>query len=305
MNDVEVVLYSYTSEINGNAPLTLTLNPSGYDTNDGAVMSIEYDFGDGTDPVVVNRKLNVTSPQASAYAFQDDLGDPRNIKVSHNYFPSVSGNPQRFMLNVNVTRSHSFAPTTYTVPVDVYKIDAINGLSQGYFEDIHLISGRCYGPLNEKLLVFETSNPRYITFINFNDNITTNIAPISALPNLVVTYIDSQYQPTYVGVPNTGLINRTQLDGDWSVTFKLTNSGNASLYLGNMLVTNSPGNVSNFSTTQPSATALNPGDFVTFVVSAVDPAEIATLVAIVLIHDSNNQLIYQVGLDATFHSMAS
>lgn len=184
MNEVTVVLTSSTGWVSGNAPLTLILNPSGYNVDDGAVIKIEYEFGDGTLNTSVKRRLTVDSPEVSAYAFPSDPGDPRNVIVSHNYFPAASGNPQDYSLKVYVTRANTFSPTVYTVPISVYKIDAINGLAQGYFEDIHMIGSRCHGLNNEKLLVFETKNPRYVTFLTFNDNVTipTQLTPPSAGP---------------------------------------------------------------------------------------------------------------------------
>ena len=172
MNIVIVDLDSSTSSISGNAPLTLQLNPSGYDVDAGAIIKIEYSFGDGTPNVIERRKFTVDSPEVSAYAFPSDPGDPRNKIVNHNYFPSVSGTPQVFQLEVSVTAANSFNPTTYTIPVSVFKIDAINGMDEGYFEDIHLIGSRVHGLDNNKLLVFETVNPRYVTFLSFSDKIT-------------------------------------------------------------------------------------------------------------------------------------
>lgn len=173
MNRVDILLNSSTSWVSGNAPLTVVLNPSGYDTSSGSVIKIEYDFGDQTPIHTVRRKFSIDTPETSAYAYPLDSGDPRNQIIEHNYFPSLSSNPQDFFLKVKVTYSNSFTPVIYTVPIYVYKIDAVNGLAEGYFEDIHLIDGRCFGMNNEKLLVFETVNPRYITFLKYNDKLIT------------------------------------------------------------------------------------------------------------------------------------
>ncbi|WP_172413637.1 hypothetical protein, partial [Escherichia coli] len=127
MNLVTVDLTSSTTDISGNAPLTLQLNPSGYDVDAGAIIKIEYSFGDGTPNTIVRRKLTVDSPEVSAYAYPSDPGDPRNIIVNHNYFPSVSGNPQEFQLDVSVTSANSFTPVVYIIAVNVYKVDAVNG----------------------------------------------------------------------------------------------------------------------------------------------------------------------------------
>lgn len=174
MSTQTVVLSEATGSQIGYAPLTLTLNPSGYSVTDGPIVKIEYDFHDGTDSTIVKRRLSVESSEISAFAFTNDPGDPRNVKVTHGLFPSVSGDPQVFNLEISVTKATTFTPVVYNVPINVYKVDAINGLEQGFFGDIHLIGLRAHGDNNTKVMAFETADPRYVTFMTYNDDIANH-----------------------------------------------------------------------------------------------------------------------------------
>lgn len=169
MNDLTVVLNEGTGLQTGYAPLTLTLSPSGYSVDEGPIVKIEYNFNDSTDSIIVKRRLTVNSPEVSAYPYPDDPGDPRNISVTHNLFPSVSSNPQTFNVSVKVTKATTFTPVEYIIPVSVYKVDAINGIAQGFFHDIHLVGSRVSGMDNTKFYTFETVDPRYLTFITHTD----------------------------------------------------------------------------------------------------------------------------------------
>ena len=164
MNVLEVILQSGSmSAVEGPAPLTLVLNPSALDTSGGPITKLEYNFDDGLPSTIVRRKINVDTPAASAYPYQNDLGDPRNIIVERNLFPSVSSNPQIYNVTINVTQAINFTPTVLSLAVYVFKIDAIDNVDQGYFDDIHLVGTRVYGTDRTKLMIFETSNPRYLT----------------------------------------------------------------------------------------------------------------------------------------------
>ena len=61
MSDINVILNESTTYQLGYAPLTVTLNPSGYQVNDSPIVKIEYDFKDGTSPTVVKRTLLTSS----------------------------------------------------------------------------------------------------------------------------------------------------------------------------------------------------------------------------------------------------
>lgn len=169
MSLLTVILNESVTSQTGFAPLTLTLNPSGFSINDGPIVKIEYDFNDGTDPIIVKRKLNTDTLSTSAYAFSGDPGDPRNVIVSHTLFPSISSDPQTFNVSIKVTKSTTFTPVVYNMSVYVSKVDAINGVTQGYFEDIHLIGSRVYSTKDTKFYTFETVNPRYITFLTHQE----------------------------------------------------------------------------------------------------------------------------------------
>lgn len=166
--EVTIVLSESMSAVLGDAPLTLTLNPSGFGVTSAPIVKIEYEFGDGTDNQIVRRRLSVTE-ETSAFAYQSDLGDPRNVIVQHNYFPSVSGDFGIYYLKAHVTKSDTFIPATYTLQVVVDKIDAVNGMADGYFEDIHLIGLRAHGTTNVRTMLFETKNPRYLTCVTYDN----------------------------------------------------------------------------------------------------------------------------------------
>jgi hypothetical protein len=180
---MNVYLNDTPSLVQGYAPLTLTFIPSGFSVTNGAVVKIEYNFGDGSDPVTVKRKLYVDTATASAYPYQSDLGDPRNVEVTHTFYPLISQDPTDFYVTVNVTRSNSFIPFQYVVPVSVLKVSALSGLDEGYFSNIRLVKTRSWGTENNKLLIFETEGPRYLTCMMFSDN---QISP-SSMPPIVPT----------------------------------------------------------------------------------------------------------------------
>jgi len=161
-----------TIPLTGDAPLTLTLNPSGYSIGDGPIIKIEYNFDSISEPIIVTRKINpIVSPEVLAtYAYPTDPGDPRNILVTHTYHPSISTNPHEFTLSVKITKGRIFTPVEYIIPVQVYKISAITGIYPGYFEDIHLINSRISGTDNKKIYALETVDPRYVTFITYTDS---------------------------------------------------------------------------------------------------------------------------------------
>jgi len=246
----------------GYAPLTLTLNPSGFSTVGGPVIKIEYDFDDSSKSITVNRLLNTTNLSGTAYP--NDLGDPRNVSVVHTLIPSTSSDPQLYNIKVKVTRGNTFTPTLYTLPLYVYKVNALDGAAQGYFEDIHIINSRVFGADNNKIYTFETVNPRYITFLSHSNR---TIADIGNVKILHITYQTTSNNAGYRLLPLDNIITDNDILGDYVIDFRLKNNGNTTLTVSSV----SCDNVLQFQPITFTPTVLQPGEYTTVSLSAIPP----------------------------------
>lgn len=246
----------------GYAPLTLTLNPSGFSTVGGPVIKIEYDFDDSSDSIIVNRLLNTTNLSGTAYP--NDLGDPRNIPVNHTLIPSASSDPQLYNIKVKVTRGNTFIPTTYTLPLYVYKVNALDGAAQGYFEDIHIINSRVFGADNNKIYTLETVNPRYITFLSHSNR---TIADIGTVKILHITYQTTSNNTGYRLLPLDNIITDHNIVGDYNIDFRLKNNGNSTLTISSV----SCDNITQFQPVSFTPTTIQPGEFTIVTLSAIPP----------------------------------
>ena len=246
----------------GYAPLTLTLNPSGFSTVGGPVIKIEYDFDDSSKSITVNRLLNTTNLSGTAYP--NDLGDPRNVSVVHTLIPSTSSDPQLYNIKVKVTRGNTFTPTLYTLPLYVYKVNALDGAAQGYFEDIHIINSRVFGADNNKIYTFETVNPRYITFLSHSNR---TIADIGNVKILHITYQTTSNNAGYRLLPLDNIITDNDILGNYVIDFRLKNNGNTTLTVSSV----SCDNVLQFQPITFTPTVLQPGEYTTVSLSAIPP----------------------------------
>jgi len=246
----------------GYAPLTLTLNPSGFSTIGGPIIKIEYDFDDASKSVIVNRLLDITNLSGTAYP--NDLGDPRNVPVVHTLIPSASSDPQLYNIKVKVTRGNTFTPTLYTLPLYVYKVNALDGAAQGYFEDIHIINSRVFGADNNKIYTFETVNPRYITFLSHSNR---TIADIGTVKILHVTYQTTSNNAGYRLLPLDNIITDNDILGNYVIDFRLKNNGNTTLTISSV----SCDNITQFQPISFNSTTLQSGEYTTVSLSAIPP----------------------------------
>lgn len=163
-----VVLNPSYPELNVNsiAPVTLIIDPRLVSPTK-KVYKIIYDFGDGTEPLI--KKLGRDEPEVNAsLPYPSEVLDPRNFKVEHDFILKEK-TEQTFIVSVKVysvissTITDNF--TEYLInlktsaPV-LYTLDSKS--DKNFFESIHLVSTRMFGPDNTILYNFETVNPQYL-----------------------------------------------------------------------------------------------------------------------------------------------
>ena len=200
------------------------------------------------------------------YLYTDisDVGDPRGIPVVHTLIPSASSDPQLYNIKVKVTRGNTFIPTTYTLPLYVYKVNALDGAAQGYFEDVHIINSRVFGADNNKIYTLETVNPRYITFLSHSNR---TIADIGNVKILHITYQTTSNNAGYRLLPLDNIITDNDILGDYVIDFRLKNNGNTTLTVSSV----SCDNVLQFQPIVFTPTVLQPGEYTTVSLSAIPP----------------------------------
>jgi hypothetical protein len=163
-----VVLNPSYPELNVNsiAPVTLSIDPRLVSPSE-KVYKIVYDFGDGSEPVIkkLGGKPLETNP---SLPFPSEILDPRNFKVEHN-FVLEKNSEQTFIISIKVysvissTITDNF--TEYLINLKVtapvlYNLDSKS--DKNFFESIHLVSTRMFGPDNTILYNFESVNPQHL-----------------------------------------------------------------------------------------------------------------------------------------------
>jgi len=150
--------------VSGYAPFALTIDPLNVSLKN-KVYSINYNFGDGT---IINQNLSL-----------DLNGDPLYVPQTHNYYISNT-------LNTTLSAVVSFYqigvtnPSVYTIALNLYApamessvYNQTTAVSlSGYFQEMHLIGSRMFGPNNNILYMFESINPNYIipVIVNWKTN---------------------------------------------------------------------------------------------------------------------------------------
>lgn len=158
---------SYLSlNVNAVAPFEIKIDPQGADLSK-KVYKITYDFGDGS-PLLVKKLAPLPLQVDTSLPFFSEPLDPRNSLVSHVYslkenttevfvvkikvYPiedaEITDNYTEFTINLKIS-----APILYTPEIKSNKT---------YFESIHLVSTRMFGPDNTILYGFESVNPQYL-----------------------------------------------------------------------------------------------------------------------------------------------
>ena len=180
--------------LNGYAPFQLSINPSGV-TLSNKVYNINYNFGDGT---VVNQTLST-----------DLSGDPLYINQNHTYYlsntfsSSVSAIVSYYQMGIATPSVYTISLNLTTPPMEssIYNQTTATSLS-GYFQEMHLVGTRMFGPNNDILYMFESINPNYVIPALVNWKSRPMISSPSMIPN-------SSYRPYRLLQPfeNANIIN--------------------------------------------------------------------------------------------------
>jgi hypothetical protein len=151
--------------VNSYGPITLTFNPSALNLSK-KINRIVYQFDDGSPSITNSFYYSEPSEATANYPYPNEPGDPRNFKVTKSFYSS-SYFSQTYNVYILVYQFGNIDPTgiLYQVNVIAPEMDGNNG---GYFEEMHLISTRMFGPNDDILYTFETKNPNYIVPVSIN-----------------------------------------------------------------------------------------------------------------------------------------
>ena len=159
------------------------------------VYNINYNFGDGT---VVNQTLST-----------DLSGDPLYINQNHTYYlsntfsSSVSAIVSYYQMGIATPSVYTISLNLTTPPMEssIYNQTTATSLS-GYFQEMHLVGTRMFGPNNDILYMFESINPNYVIPALVNWKSRPMISNPSMIPN-------SSYRPYRLLQPfeNANIIN--------------------------------------------------------------------------------------------------
>ena len=159
MNNTGTVSLSTTiaQNISGYSPFSLIIDPSVL-TTDNVLYKLSYDFGDGTylDQLLTLETLENNPKsflQTHLYSLSTVGQETYNIKVNAYQFGEISTEYDISLLVLNPP-----IETTTTVS---------SGIS-GFFDEVHLVGSRMFGPNNDILYMFESVAPNYILPVMIN-----------------------------------------------------------------------------------------------------------------------------------------
>jgi hypothetical protein len=152
------------------SPFVLNIDPSKTEPSK-KTYKIVYDFNDGSD-------LKTILLAASAGKTNSDLpfpfepGDPRNVPVSHTFYlpdetiKSYNISISSFPILDQFIGADGFTNYThYTISLSLsapFLDSASASISGNFFEELHLVNTRMFGPNNTILYNFEGFNPYYL-----------------------------------------------------------------------------------------------------------------------------------------------
>jgi hypothetical protein len=140
-----------------------------YQHRDSKIIKIEYDFGDGSPHMFIDRKLTYNSDDSgtiSTISVDNDIGDPRLQKVKHTYY--TSGDVESTITaTVKIIYASGFTDIKYV------NITCNKFTSNNTFNSVNLIDAQAFTDQSNKettLLTFElgddtTNNPRYLSTV--------------------------------------------------------------------------------------------------------------------------------------------
>lgn len=189
--DVNVKNYVFDSLFNGIdrkpflAPFKLTIDPRDLYAFENKIKKIEYNWGDGESEdvdfkVFANNDSNLSLP------FPLEVGNPLNFKKDHT-FQSKELQPFEYDVTVRVYFFNSPTIENFNIKIILSNPDLENTIN-GYFDEIHLIKTRMFGPKNKNIFTFQThkGDKKYITMASINWNKAT--VPLNITENLSRTY---------------------------------------------------------------------------------------------------------------------
>jgi len=145
-----VFLDSANQTLSGFAPFTLSIIPSSVSVSN-KVYNIEYILDEET---TINQRLTIDEggdplyiPQIHTYYLTDTIFKKINIVV--NVYTMGSSEPQKFNIDLNL-----LAPEMETNIFDQTE----SGVLSGFFQEMHLMGTRMFGPNNDILYMFESIN---------------------------------------------------------------------------------------------------------------------------------------------------
>lgn len=102
-------------------PYTITFNPSAIDNTFYTTLKIMYDFGDGTEIYTVEKDvvIDYTKINLSELTNTADAGNPKVVKVNHEYWPKKQ------------------SLTTYTATITVVNGNFVNNVFYIYLSSVH------------------------------------------------------------------------------------------------------------------------------------------------------------------------
>jgi hypothetical protein len=140
-------------------PYTLSITPSSYSLTN-LLYQVVYDFGDGT-TFTDNGVLNADG----SLVFNTQ---------NHTYYTvgNIIGSISFYQIGLS-------QPTIYPINLNL-SLPSMEG-SSGYFQELHLVGTRMFGPYNDILYMFESINPNYAipTLVNWQTRPIVNTPNIS------------------------------------------------------------------------------------------------------------------------------
>ena len=135
---------------------TINFNTSATIPGSFPICKIGLDFGDNSDIVTISRMA--TTSYYNISAFSNDLNDPRNFIVTHDYIRYNTSIPATIYATLSVYACNTNSVSTISLPVVSLELPALSSIEG----DLKLINSRSYGVDNNKILVFEGEKTKTI-----------------------------------------------------------------------------------------------------------------------------------------------
>ena len=159
---------SGTFSLTATAPFSLVINPSGINCRN-KIYKIYYDFGDGSSHTQTLFPANSTLFRSVSgnYPILTEPGDPRNFRQIKLY--NTKSAFQNYNIRISAYQFSEPQAYPYTINLRLSSPNIVSANSAiGVFGDIRLAATRMYGPNNDLIYIFETTNPNYFLPVSVN-----------------------------------------------------------------------------------------------------------------------------------------